>query len=163
MSYSNSKPIRKAGVSDYDLIVWHDKLVTGIGKIDEQHQILVNLFNEANIKLTTTNNNAVFLEEITRNLLSYALYHFETEAGLMQKYDYIENSIEDADAHIRQHRSFSVKVVAVRNDIKAGVLVSREDLLSFLNSWLIDHILNTDKQFAAFLLASEKYRSANQI
>jgi len=149
-------------MADYDLIVWNDKLVTGIGKIDEQHQILVNLFNEANIKLTA-NNNAKFLEEITRNLLSYALYHFETEEGLMQKYDYIENSIEDADAHIRQHRSFSAKVVAVRNDIKAGVLVSREDLLSFLNSWLIDHILNTDKQFAAFLLASEKYRSGNQV
>lgn len=149
-------------MADYDLIVWNEKLVTGIGKIDEQHQILVNLFNEANIKLTTTNNNAVFLEEITRNLLSYALYHFETEEGLMQKYDYIENSIEDADAHVRQHRSFSAKVVAVRNDIKAGILVSREDLLSFLNSWLINHILNTDKGLTAFLLASEQYRFNNQ-
>lgn len=158
MSYSNSEPIRKAGVSDYNLIVWHDKLVTGIGKIDEQHQILVNLLNEANIKLTP-NNNAKFLEEITRNLLSYALYHFETEEGLMQKYGYIE----DSDAHIRQHRSFSAKVVAVRNDIKTGLPISREDLLSFLNSWLINHILNTDKQFAAFLLASEKYRSDNQV
>ncbi|MDD4906864.1 MAG: bacteriohemerythrin [Methylobacter tundripaludum] len=157
MSYSNSKPIRKAGAADYDLIVWHDKLVTGIGKIDEQHQILVNLLNEANIKLTP-NNNAKFLEEITRNLLSYALYHFETEEGLMQKYDYIEES----DAHIRQHRSFSAKVIAVRNDIKTGIPISREDLLSFLNSWLINHILNTDKQFATFLLASEKYRSDNQ-
>jgi len=158
MSYSNSEPIRKAGVSDYNLIVWHDKLVTGIGKIDEQHQILVNLFNEANIKLTP-NNNTKFLEEITRNLLSYALYHFETEEGLMQKYDYIE----DSDTHIRQHRSFSAKVVAVRNEIKTGIPISREDLLSFLNSWLINHILNTDKQFAAFLLASEKYRSDNQV
>jgi len=145
-------------MSDYDLIVWHDKLVTGIGKIDEQHQILVNLLNEANIKLTP-NNNAKFLEEITRNLLSYALYHFETEEELMQKYGYIE----DSDAHIRQHRSFSAKVVAVRNDIKTGIPISREDLLSFLNSWLINHILNTDKQFAAFLLASEKYRSDNQV
>ncbi|MGZ8173199.1 MULTISPECIES: bacteriohemerythrin [Methylobacter] len=145
-------------MSDYDLIVWHDKLVTGIGKIDEQHQILVNLLNEANIRLTP-NNNAKFLEEITRNLLSYALYHFETEEGLMQKYGYIE----DSDAHIRQHRSFSAKVVAVRNDIKTGIPISREDLLSFLNSWLINHILNTDKQFAAFLLASEKYRFDNQV
>lgn len=145
-------------MADYDLIVWTDKLVTGIGKIDEQHQVLVNLFNEANTKLTT-NNNAEFVEQITRDLLSYALYHFETEEGLMQKYDYIEDKIEDADAHIRQHRSFSAKVVAMRNDIKAGVLISREDLLSFLNSWLINHILNTDKRLASFLLASEQYCS----
>ncbi|MDP1664020.1 MAG: bacteriohemerythrin [Methylobacter sp.] len=149
-------------MADYDLIVWNDKLVTGIGKIDEQHQILVNLFNEANIKLTT-NNNAKFMEEITRNLLSYALYHFETEEGLMQKYDYIEDNIEDADTHIRQHRSFSAKVVAVHNDIKTGILISREDLLSFLNSWLINHILNTDKGLVTFLLASEQYRFNSQV
>jgi hemerythrin-like metal-binding protein len=139
-------------MADYDLIVWTDKLVTGIAKIDEQHQILVNLFNEANAKLTA-NNNVEFVEKITRDLLSYALYHFETEEELMQEYGYIE----DADIHIGQHRSFSAKVVAMRNDIKAGILISREDLLSFLNSWLIDHILNTDKKLAAFLLASEQY------
>jgi len=59
------------------------------------------------------------------------------------------------EVHIRQHRSFSAKMVAVRNDIKAGILISREDLQSFLNNWLINHILNTDKRLAVFLLASE--------
>lgn len=145
-------------MADYDVIVWNDKLVTGIKKIDEQHQILVNLFNEANIKLTT-NNSSEFLEQITRDMLSYALYHFETEEDLMQKYDYIKNT----DTHIGQHRSFSAKVVKVRNDIKAGILISREDLLSFLNNWLINHILSTDKELAAFLLSSEKYCSDNPV
>ena len=148
-------------MADYDLIVWNDRLVTGIDKIDEQHQILVSLFNEANTKLTA-NNNAEFLEQITRDLLSYALYHFEAEEELMHKYGYSEEKTEDVETHIRQHRSFSAKVVAVHNDIKAGILISREDLLSFLNNWLINHILNTDKQLAAFLLASDKYRSDNQ-
>ena len=95
-------------------------------------------------------------------MLSYALYHFETEEELMQKYGYIEGKVEDFDTHVRQHRSFSAKVVAVRNDIKAGVLISRENLLSFLNSWLIDHILSTDKRLAAFLLAAEQYCINNQ-
>jgi hemerythrin len=76
----------------------------------------------------------------------------------MQKCGYVEDKTEDNEIHILQHRSFSTKMVAVRNDIKAGVLISREDLLSFLNSWLINHILNTDKHLAAFLLASEQYR-----
>ncbi|MBL6986330.1 MAG: hemerythrin family protein [Methylobacter sp.] len=149
-------------MADYDLIVWNDKLVTGIDKIDEQHQILVNLFNEANTKLTV-NNSAEFLEQITRDLLSYALYHFETEEELMQKYGYTEDIIENVDTHIRQHRSFSIKVVAVRNDIKAGILISREDLLAFLNSWLINHILNTDQRLAVFLLASEQYCLNSQV
>jgi hemerythrin len=142
-------------MADYDLIVWNDDLMTGIEKIDEQHQILVNLFNEANTRLTN-NNSAEFLEQITRDLLSYALYHFETEEELMQKYHFTENSNDDT--HIKQHRSFSARVVAVRNDIKAGVLISREELLSFLNNWLINHILNTDKKLASFLLASSANR-----
>ncbi|MGZ8152876.1 MAG: bacteriohemerythrin [Methylovulum sp.] len=139
-------------MADYDLIIWNDTLVTGISTIDEQHQILINLFNEANTKLAS-NNNTEFLEQITRDMLSYALYHFETEEGLMQEYGYIE----EADNHIRQHRNFSAKVVEIRNNIKAGILISREDLLSFLNNWLINHILSTDKELAAFLLASEQY------
>ncbi|MGZ8159114.1 MAG: bacteriohemerythrin [Methylobacter sp.] len=139
-------------MADYDLIIWNDTLVTGISTIDEQHQILINLFNEANTKLAS-NNNTEFLEQITRDMLSYALYHFETEEGLMQEYGYIE----EADNHIRQHRDFSAKVVEIRNNIKAGILISREDLLSFLNNWLINHILSTDKELAAFLLASEQY------
>lgn len=145
-------------MADYDPIVWNDTLVTGIDKIDEQHQILINLFNEANSQLSV-NNNADFLEQITRDMLSYALYHFETEEELMQQYGYRDDNIESLDAHILQHRSFSSKVIAVRNDIKAGTLISREDLLAFLNSWLINHILNTDMKLATFLLASEKYRS----
>jgi hemerythrin-like metal-binding protein len=145
-------------MADYDFIVWNEQLATGIDKIDQQHRILINLFNEANTKLTV-NNNAEFLEQTTRDLLSYALYHFETEEELMQKYGYIEGKIADFDTHIQQHRSFSAKVVAVRNDIKAGILISREELLSFLNNWLINHILNTDKRLAAFLLTSEQYRS----
>jgi hemerythrin-like metal-binding protein len=149
-------------MADYDLIAWNDELVTGIGKIDEQHQILVNIFNEANIKLNT-NNNAEFLDEITRDMLSYALYHFETEEELMQKYGYTKDKSEDADTHIRQHRSFSAKVVALRRDIKAGILISPEDLLSFLNSWLTNHIISIDKELVTFLLASEKYRFNNHV
>ena len=136
----------------HELIVWNDDLVTGISEMDEQHRILVNSINEANTRLAS-DFNAEILDKITRDLLSYALYHFEMEEGLMQEYRYVENSAEDSKAHLRQHREFSSTVVSVRKEIKAGKLMSREDLLSFLNNWLINHILNTDKRLAAFVLA----------
>jgi hemerythrin-like metal-binding protein len=136
----------------HELIVWNDSLVTGVAEIDEQHRILVNSINEANTRLTT-GFNAEILDQITQNLLSYALYHFETEEELMQEFNYVEASAEDAETHLRQHREFSATVVAVRDGIKAGKLMSREELLSFLNGWLINHILNTDKRLAAFIVA----------
>ena len=62
----------------HELIVWNDNLVTGVAEIDEQHRILVNSINEANTRLAN-NISAEILDQITRDLLSYALYHFETE------------------------------------------------------------------------------------
>ena len=135
----------------HDLIVWNNDLVTGVAKMDEQHRILVNSINEANTRLAS-NLSAEILNQITRELLSYALYHFETEEELMREFNYSVASPSDSEAHMRQHRDFSTKVVAVREGIKAGNLISREDLLTFLNGWLVNHIHKTDKQLAEFIL-----------
>lgn len=140
-------------MAGHELIVWNDELVTGVTEIDEQHRILVNSINEANTRLNNTQVNAEILEKITQDLLSYALYHFETEEELMQKYHYDETQEEDSTLHQKQHRDFSATVVSVREGIKAGKLISREDLLTFLNGWLISHILNTDKKLGAFIQA----------
>lgn len=139
-------------MAGHEPIVWNDDLVTGVNEIDEQHRILVNTLNEANAKLVG-NASLEFLEQITRDLLSYALYHFEMEEELMQEYGYRDDNAADAEAHLQQHRGFSGKVVAVRDGLKAGTLISREDLLTFLNDWLIQHILNTDKKLGAFIVA----------
>ena len=139
-------------MTSHNLIIWNDDLITGVDKIDEQHRILVNSINDANTRLTA-NSSAEILDQISRDLLSYALYHFETEEELMQEFNYAETNSADSEAHLRQHREFSSKVVAVREGIKSGNLISREDLLTFLNGWLINHILKTDKRLGAFIVA----------
>ena len=135
----------------HDPIIWSTDLVTGVDEIDDQHRILVKTINDAGVQLAG-NRDAALLEQITRDLLSYAIYHFETEEELMAQYHYTEAHPEEAAAHHQQHRSFSAKVVAVREGLKTGTPISREDLLSFLNGWLVGHIMNTDKKLAAFLL-----------
>jgi hemerythrin-like metal-binding protein len=139
----------------HELIVWNNELVTGITEIDEQHRILVNSINEANTRLNGIQINAEILEKITQDLLSYALYHFETEALLMQQFNYAAAENNEAEIHQQQHREFSATVVAVREGIKAGNLITHEQLLTFLNNWLINHILNTDKKLAAFIISKQ--------
>lgn len=131
----------------YEPIVWNESLMTGVESIDEQHQILVNMLNEANHRLTESSGRDV-LEEIVRDLMSYALYHFDNEEEMM-----VENAYtpEEQEAHFREHRSFSAKVSGLQQDLRQGKLISREELLSFLNGWLINHILHTDMQLAKFL------------
>lgn len=141
-----------AMASVQELLVWDESYATGVAEIDEQHMILVHTLNEASVKLA---NDAGIeqLEQITQDLLAYALYHFETEETLMQEYGYEEGSPADAAMHLEQHRSFSAKVVAVRDGIKTGNPIAPADLLAFLNQWLINHILNTDKRLGGYILA----------
>ena len=132
-------------------LVWDDSFATGVSEIDEQHMILVHTLNEASERLSS-DSSLETLEQITQDLLSYALYHFETEEELMQEYGYEEGSEEDAQYHLQQHRSFSAKVVAVRDGLKSATPIAPADLLAFLNEWLVNHILNTDKKLGAFII-----------
>ena len=129
---------------------WNDKFNTGVTEIDEQHMILVHTLNEANTKLNK-DSSIKNLEQITQDLLSYALYHFETEEELMQEYGYQEEDEQHAQEHLDQHRSFSEKVVTVRDGLKSETPISAEELLDFLVNWLFNHILKTDMKLAAFI------------
>lgn len=135
-------------------LVWNDSFATGVQEIDEQHMILVHTLNEASAQLGEDASIA-HLAQITQDLLAYALYHFETEEMLMQQYGYDEGSPVEAAQHLEQHRAFSAKVVAVREGLKSGNPISPADLLAFLNQWLINHILNTDKRLGAFIVARQ--------
>lgn len=139
----------------HEMIVWNNELVTGITEMDEQHKILVNHINAANTRLNGLSVNATMLEKITQDLLSYALYHFETEGLLMQQYHYASCHKIDAETHWQEHREFSAKVVEIREKIRSGASISRDELLVFLNNWLINHIMNTDKKLAAFVCAKQ--------
>jgi hemerythrin-like metal-binding protein len=133
--------------SFHETIVWNETLMTGVAIIDEQHHILVDMLNEANTRLTE-NSGRIVLEDIVHDLMSYAVYHFDTEEELM-----VENHFdpEELKIHVREHRAFSTKVSGLQQELKQGKLISREELLSFLNGWLINHILKTDMKLAGFL------------
>ena len=69
----------------------------------------------------------------------------------MQEYGYQTESTADAERHLQQHRDFSSRVVAIRNDLHDGKEISRENLLGFLNGWLVNHIMNTDQRLGAYI------------
>lgn len=133
-------------------IAWNDSLAVGIPEIDEQHMVLVYTLNEATAKASGECGRDV-LEQITRDLLAYALYHFETEERLMEQYGYTAEAAGDAARHLEEHRAFSAKVVATRERLKAGTPVAMDEVLDFMYRWLLDHILNIDRKLAAFIMA----------
>ncbi len=134
-------------------VEWDESMSVGIEVIDKQHRFLVDTLQEANEKLMNDESGAM-LQDIAVNLLRYAIMHFEAEEGLMQRYGYQDAYPEESREHIAQHRDFSRKVVAIRDQLREGQKVSRIDVLNFLNSWLYNHLLGIDQQYGEYLRKS---------
>lgn len=128
-------------------ILWTEDLATGIAEIDQQHRILVNMLNIANEKLVRDISRNALLA-IVHDLMSYAVYHFDTEEELM-----IENQFPASaqDPHVQEHRQFSSKIAELHRQISQGELISCQELLDFLNDWLLNHITKNDKKLGSFL------------
>jgi hemerythrin len=138
---------------DSNPIQWSDAMLNGVDEIDQQHRLLVDTLIEATTRLTGGASGPLF-DRITRDLLAYAIYHFNTEEQLMQQYGYADAAPEDAKMHLAEHRRFSQRVVALRNEAKQGSEDSRDALLVFLKDWLINHILTIDKRLGQFLCSA---------
>ena len=135
-----------------DKLEWSAKLEVGVPEIDEQHMILVHTLREANQTLQHRFD-VESVRRIVQDLLSYALYHFETEEELMQQYDYFGDDESAANAHLAQHRAFSQKVVEVRKALDNEILIEREVLMDFLANWLVGHVQQTDRKLGEFICA----------
>jgi hemerythrin len=145
----------------FEPIEWSEKMTTGIVEVDNQHHFLVDTLCEANSRLLNEHESAL-LGEIAKDLLTYAIVHFETEENLMKHYGYAEAFPDLAKSHIAQHRDFSHQVVAVSENLREGRQVSRIDVLKYLNEWLRNHVLGIDQLLAAFVRDERLKQTRNQ-
>lgn len=143
----------------FEPIEWSDTMETGIERIDQQHRYLVDTLRNANKRLLQDHEGAL-LEEVAHDLLGYAIMHFETEEECMMRYGYHIAKPELAAAHIRQHRDFSQRVVAICEQLRERHPVSHIEVLRFLNEWLRNHVLGVDQRMGHFLREAESAAAA---
>lgn len=140
-------------------MIWRRDFETGIAEIDLQHRTLVKMYNRVNSELRDDSGRAVW-ENITHELLGYALFHFWTEEDLAVQYGYDQEKYADATAHFDEHRSFAETINDIRKRLRAGERMSKSELMGFLRGWLSSHILDSDQWLVAFIL--EKQRQAGE-
>lgn len=128
-----------------DTFEWDQNFVTGLAEVDEQHHVLVDLFNQLNQSLfhgsaTTTDE----LEGIFSRLTDYAAHHFADEEQLMA-----QRGVDPR--HTTSHRQLHVQFVeqvqsmwALRHSLRDP----SETIMGFLTSWLGLHILGVDRSMA---------------
>jgi hemerythrin len=124
---------------------WSDKYSVGIKTIDSQHQELVNIINRLFDAVTNHEADKV-INSILDALMDYTKTHFALEELLMQRANY-----KDFVAHKREHE----KLINELDRLVKQHMVEEKPIyfqtLSFLKSWLRDHIMGVDTKYSEAL------------
>jgi hemerythrin-like metal-binding protein len=126
---------------------WTNAYCVNVAVLDEQHQRLFDTVNELDLALRTGQGNSV-LNPVLEKLVDYALRHFTAEESLMAEHDF-----PGLSTHRTQHEMFRRKIAVFLEDHKAAKPGVPVFLMLFMQNWLKQHVLKTDKQYSAFLNA----------
>lgn len=125
--------------------VWGEEFYTGIGKIDEQHHGLVDLFNHLSETMMANEGlDEAAIESVFRQLMDYAKSHFFAEETMMRRAGVDERH---AAHHLQVHEEFTAHVRAMWNSRRA-LSNPAEVFHAYLTSWLCLHVLGTDQALA---------------
>ncbi|UCH75283.1 MAG: hemerythrin family protein [Rhodospirillales bacterium] len=123
-----------------DTLKWHDSYSVGDDHLDEQHRGLILLINRLD--------SGVSVPTALDELQIYVDEHFREEERMLEAVDY-----PDLAAHKRQHAAFEEWLEASRQACRSGEVVGllRESISSYLKTWLVNHILVSDKAYSDYL------------
>jgi hemerythrin-like metal-binding protein len=125
-------------------ITWTDDFVLGIEQFDEHHQHLISLINNTTLCI----DKGALQEEVTiilDSLVDYAWYHFNAEENWMKDHQYPQ-----LKEHQEIHKEFAFKISEFQDRLTRGNTAVAAELSTYLNFWLIDHIVICDSQYASF-------------
>lgn len=129
------------------MIKWKEEYRVGVNLIDEQHKMLFQIANKAyellKSELYTDKYDKII--SILQELKDYTVFHFKAEEGYMESIGY-----KRLLSHKVEHNDFIDKINDYDLDsIDADQSKYITDLLDFIINWISNHILETDKKYAA--------------
>lgn len=136
-------------------IQWTAELETGIPLIDKDHKVLVSLLNQVHGAIGDREERAV-LASVLDSLLEYTNYHFAREEKLQEVAGY-----EGLPAHHDRHGVLIQQVKEICNRYEEdSETVQGDEVLQFLKSWLVDHILKHDMNYCSVCRGNEQAYAA---
>jgi hemerythrin len=131
--------------------VWHDSFAVQVAEMDNHHKRLIDIVN-AIIEHLSDSADRSALHSAYAALVDYTRYHFDAEERLMALYGY-----PASDAHRKDHRKRTRQVREYLGRMQHGDVPDKATFLHFFESWLVQHILNEDRKYGAFLNAKGVY------
>jgi len=131
-------------------LAWSDKYLTGIPKIDADHE---NLFLIVNVLYDNVHNGQenVKLSPLLAALGEYVKRHFTAEELIMRSANYPSLS-----EHMEKHRALSRRVQSyIKLADENPEEININELLEFLKNWLANHVLKSDMDYVPYVAKSE--------
>lgn len=137
-------------------IHWEEQLELGNDLIDTQHRMLVLLCRRLDIAIKTRQSEQA-IRWVMLELKKFTEFHFLSEENLMHEIGYPGVSdhalvhselllqLEMMLAKIGHHREFP------------------EDLLHFLNKWLVQHVVHDDLKIAEFIRHTDRHPMGEEL
>lgn len=126
-------------------IVWDDSFSVNHEEIDSQHKQWIEIFNE--LHENTMNAQLADSARLSmEKIMDYTDYHFDYEEKLM-----MENGYPKLKQHTAIHNIFRERMHKYQDDLHEGHPVLNSQLLAEIRNWLLDHILEEDKQYSEYL------------
>lgn len=125
---------------------WADYFETGFGEVDQQHCKLVELINRLGERLASGRQlSGEELDHVLGGLRKYAELHFSTEEQMM-----LNGGIDRRhfDAHCRAHADFVGQIDTLAGSAATDQRDALPELLRYVSSWLVLHILGIDMSMA---------------
>jgi len=126
---------------------WEQSYSVNIAELDHQHQRLFRTVAELEYAVRAGRAEAI-IDEVLDKVIEHTIGHFAAEEELMEQHGF-----PGLAAHRYDHQMLSQKLATFNLSNLAGRPDIASAFLAFLQTWLRDHILKTDKEYSEFLTA----------
>jgi hemerythrin len=130
-------------------ITWLPDYEVGVPEFDRQHQGIISIINKLidNAEITV---NSEVLSELLSELTAYADEHFTAEEDF-----FVACKYPGAPGHMQEHKKYRLKIASLCRDVMRHKKNAPVELLEFLSTWWVEHILMEDADYKAVCLLAE--------
>jgi len=124
---------------------WDDSFATGVSKFDQQHQKLFDMVNELADAMQQKKSKEA-IGRVLNGLAEYTVNHFADEER-----SFAQSRYPEENSHKELHKKLVDQVVELIGKFNAGETLLTQDVINFLQDWLVNHIKGTDKKYGPHL------------
>jgi methyl-accepting chemotaxis protein/hemerythrin len=124
---------------------WDASFATGVERFDNEHRILFRMVNELHDAMQQKRSREA-IGKILNGLADYTVNHF---AGEEQSFS--QSGYPEEQQHKQLHKKLVDQVVELLAKFNAGETLLTQDVISFLQDWLVNHIKGVDKRYGPHL------------